>query len=192
MNLLWVPELQRRLDEEGAPITVMTVHPGTVSTGTRPLPLETQRQHADNIRYTEGILSVVAETVHYAESDVHPAAPGRLDDAFRGDERGRGGGARKVQGGVHRAIREDRPASAQGGARPRARNTAVGRDGPCGRRGVGAVTAAMRLTAVRIEASEDGVKLRARFGNPFVRRFSAHVGGHFRLFCRGPVLGLVP
>lgn len=32
MNLLWVPELQRRLDEEGVPITVMTVHPGTVST----------------------------------------------------------------------------------------------------------------------------------------------------------------
>ncbi|KAI9452067.1 NAD-P-binding protein [Lactarius psammicola] len=32
MNLLWVSELQRQLDEEGAPITVMTVHPGTVST----------------------------------------------------------------------------------------------------------------------------------------------------------------
>ncbi|KAI0265364.1 hypothetical protein BC834DRAFT_879075 [Gloeopeniophorella convolvens] len=32
MNMLWVPELQRRLDAEGVPITVMTVHPGTVST----------------------------------------------------------------------------------------------------------------------------------------------------------------
>jgi len=51
MNLLWVPELQRRLDEEGAPITVMTVHPGTVSTGTRPLHLETQ-QHADETAQT--------------------------------------------------------------------------------------------------------------------------------------------
>lgn len=50
MNLLWVPELQRQLDEEGALITVMTVHPGTVSTGTRPLHLETQ--HADDITQT--------------------------------------------------------------------------------------------------------------------------------------------
>ena len=40
MNLLWVSELQRRLDEEGVPITLMTVHPGTVSTGTRPLYIE--------------------------------------------------------------------------------------------------------------------------------------------------------
>ncbi|KAI0293634.1 NAD-P-binding protein [Multifurca ochricompacta] len=32
MNMLWVPELQRRLDAEGSSITVMTVHPGTVST----------------------------------------------------------------------------------------------------------------------------------------------------------------
>ncbi|KAI0048695.1 NAD-P-binding protein [Auriscalpium vulgare] len=32
MNLLWVPELQRRLDAENVPITVMALHPGTVST----------------------------------------------------------------------------------------------------------------------------------------------------------------
>lgn len=33
-NILWVAELQRRLDAEGTPITVMAVHPGTVYTGT--------------------------------------------------------------------------------------------------------------------------------------------------------------
>ncbi|EIM89870.1 NAD-P-binding protein [Stereum hirsutum FP-91666 SS1] len=31
-NILWVAELQRRLDAEGTPITVMAVHPGTVYT----------------------------------------------------------------------------------------------------------------------------------------------------------------
>ncbi|EIM89854.1 NAD-P-binding protein [Stereum hirsutum FP-91666 SS1] len=31
-NILWVAELQRRLDAEGTPITVLAVHPGTVDT----------------------------------------------------------------------------------------------------------------------------------------------------------------
>ncbi|KAI0061086.1 NAD-P-binding protein [Artomyces pyxidatus] len=32
MNLMWLSELQRRLDVEGVPITVIALHPGTVST----------------------------------------------------------------------------------------------------------------------------------------------------------------
>lgn len=34
MNILFAGELQRRLDAEGSPITVITLHPGAVATGT--------------------------------------------------------------------------------------------------------------------------------------------------------------
>src|SRR6266702_4359692 len=99
MDLLWVPELQRRLDEEGAPITVITVHPGTVSTGTRPLHLETQQQYTLTYalhRRADWIQSVVAKPVHYA--DVHTANQRRLDGALRGDERARATEREKYKG----------------------------------------------------------------------------------------------
>ncbi len=186
-------ELQRRLDEEGVPITVVTVHPGTVSTGTHPLLLETQQPHADETRTrithrrAEWIQSMIAEPVHYV--DVHPTSQGRLDDALRNDERARGGGTRKVQGGVHRAVQESRPAGAQGGARPcrgtrHSRDAALGGDGPRGRGGVGAVAAAMRRKpaspGVRVQASADTRPKPARLiRKSLYRFFSAHVAGHF-------------
>ncbi|KAF8261050.1 hypothetical protein EI94DRAFT_1833530 [Lactarius quietus] len=76
----------------------------------------------------------------------------------------------------------------------RAREAAPGGDGPRGRGGVGAVTAAVRrelaLTFLPFGLGPGvhgqlGLKLTRSIWASLCRRISAHVEGQFRLFCRG-------
>ncbi|KAH9060272.1 hypothetical protein EDB87DRAFT_1683823 [Lactarius vividus] len=59
------PDVLTWLDEEDAPIAVMTVHPETASAGVRFLHLETMQTILH--RRAERIQSIVAESVHYVD-----------------------------------------------------------------------------------------------------------------------------
>ncbi len=185
MDLLWVPKLQRRLDEEGAPITVMTVHPGTVSTSTRPLHLETQQQHTLTYalhRRADWIQSVVAKSVHYVTCI--PPTKGGWTGLFATTSAHERRSAKSTRG---RTSSRSGRSSARGSrrcttARVRTRDTALGATDRVSNE---VFTAFVRRepasAAARVQASVDlRPKPTRSIRKSLCRRFSAHVAGHFR------------